>query len=364
MKKKAATYHEIARRAGVSIGTVDRVLNKRGRVAPNTEKRVQQAVKDLNYTKNIIASTLKRGKRYVFGVVIPRETDEAAFWKLPADGIRAAEMELERYQVHTVFYPYVLLSEQSFLNQTKKALEDGIDGLIIVPSGVMHPEIILPHLETACPFTFLDSDIPGAAPVSYVGQHAYDSGFLAGRLMQLFSQSAQTGKTDPVYLTWSTISGSSNIQGRLRGFTSFFTDAKFIHESFNPKSSLFSLQDRAVEIIRRHPEISGIFVSNCFVFPFAEALTKLNNQGRRIPVIGYDLIAENITSLKNGAISCIINQRPFEQGYSSVFTLFRYIVLQQPSSTSIYMPIDIVTKENADYYIQHTKTLPQSFIPA
>ena len=56
------TIREIARRAGVSIGTVDRVIHKRVRVAPETRKRVEALIEELGYTPNPIARHLKRRK--------------------------------------------------------------------------------------------------------------------------------------------------------------------------------------------------------------------------------------------------------------------------------------------------------------
>lgn len=442
-KRKAATYHEIAGLAGVSIGTVDRVMNNRGRVSPDTAKRVRKAVSELGYTKNIFASTLKRGKEYTFGIIMPKETYEASYWKLPAKGIRLAQKELERYPMDTAFYYYDLLDEASFLKQTRQALKDGMDGLVIVPSAVKHPEVIIPYLDDACPYTFLDSLIPGTSPLGYVGQNAFDSGYLAARLMSLLTGIHDADKhlkgesegitNDPqkLFATWSTFTGSSNIQDRVQGFSAFFRERfspgafagssasssagsssgdhteqssspaafgespfssipatgniseirklrrsetigniQLLHHTFNPAASTEELEAGASAFLAEHPDLSGIFVSNCYVFPFSRAVSaaestvsaksvssasaeKKEKREGSLPIIGYDLIPENVEGLKDGTISFIINQRPFEQGYTSILSLFKNIVLQQPLREQIFMPIDIVTRENVDYYTQH-----------
>ena len=74
---------DIAERAGVSTGTVDRVLHDRGNVSPKARQLVLRAMEDLNYQRNRIASALAYNKTRRIAVLIPeggrKSTD--AFWK-------------------------------------------------------------------------------------------------------------------------------------------------------------------------------------------------------------------------------------------------------------------------------------------
>ena len=56
----AATIHDIAREAGVSIATVSKVINNKAHVSPNTRKRVKQVMEQLRYTPNASAANLAR----------------------------------------------------------------------------------------------------------------------------------------------------------------------------------------------------------------------------------------------------------------------------------------------------------------
>ena len=56
----AATIHDIAREAGVSIATVSKVINNKAHVSPNTRKRVMQVMEQLRYTPNASAANLAR----------------------------------------------------------------------------------------------------------------------------------------------------------------------------------------------------------------------------------------------------------------------------------------------------------------
>jgi LacI family transcriptional regulator len=57
-----ATIRDVAALAGVSIATVSRILNGRGTSTPETERRVRQAVRELRYTVNRTARSLKTGR--------------------------------------------------------------------------------------------------------------------------------------------------------------------------------------------------------------------------------------------------------------------------------------------------------------
>ena len=64
-----ATINDVARRAGVSMKTVSRVLNKEPNVAVNTRERVEQIAKDLNYTPNFAARGLASSKSYLLALM-------------------------------------------------------------------------------------------------------------------------------------------------------------------------------------------------------------------------------------------------------------------------------------------------------
>ena len=109
MKKEAneqmAGVKEIARRANVSIATVDRVIHNRTGVSEKTKNRINKIIGDLNYQPNLLARPLASRKVFDFAVLIPHISDESDYWSAPLQGIEKAAAELE--QVRMNIHPFL-----------------------------------------------------------------------------------------------------------------------------------------------------------------------------------------------------------------------------------------------------------------
>ena len=71
---------DIAERAGVSVGTVDRVLHDRPNVSKPAREKVERALKEMNYQPNVYASALAYNRTYKFALLIPKHESEA-YWE-------------------------------------------------------------------------------------------------------------------------------------------------------------------------------------------------------------------------------------------------------------------------------------------
>ncbi|NQT59305.1 MAG: LacI family DNA-binding transcriptional regulator [Bacteroidetes bacterium] len=355
MKSKPVTLHQIAKAAGVSIGTVDRALNNRGRVAPETKERVLDAVQELGYTRNIIASSLSRNRPFCFSVIMPEPEGDAGYWKMPASGIRTAAEELAQFNVQVSLHFYSILSNNSFSKCIQTALKKEADGLLIAPSGIINPDLLVNMIPRDIPYVFFDSIAEKLNPISSIGQDAVRSGELAARLMSILT------KTRGKLLIMLPVTGPSHIRSRVEKFTQAAKNTGFhqiVHETFNPTDSTENLIDLGCSILKKHKP-AGIFVTNSFTYVFAEAKQQVFPD-LPIPLIGYDLIQENVHYLSTGVIDFLLSQRPFEQGYLGIMTLFRSIVLKEFVQESVLLPIDIITKESVDNYVQHIPIFPHS----
>ena len=70
-RRNKATIVDVAKKAGVAISTVSHVLNHTAPISEETQKRVQQAILDLDYTPNMLARNLRQKYSNVIGVIVP-----------------------------------------------------------------------------------------------------------------------------------------------------------------------------------------------------------------------------------------------------------------------------------------------------
>ena len=89
---------DIALRAGVSVGTVDRVLHNRPNVSKPAKEKVELALKEMNYQPNVYASALAYNKSYTFYIIMP-EHDSEAYWEEIEEGTLKAMETMRDFNI-------------------------------------------------------------------------------------------------------------------------------------------------------------------------------------------------------------------------------------------------------------------------
>jgi LacI family transcriptional regulator len=350
---KKITIKDIAQLAGVSIGTVDRVIHNRGEVSNKTREKILKITKTLNFQPDVLASTLASKKTVKFAVIMPAADHESSFWKIPNTGIDKALQEISHYGVILNKYLFNISDKSSFLKEAQKALNEKPDGLLIAPSFQKEAsEFVQICTDKHIPYAFFNSSLNNLNPICFVGQDAMQSGRVAAKLMDY---GIEAGSDVLLISILSFLKNNNHILARKQGFHEYFENKK------ERNINLISLDIDSINIgnvyeaLRKafvlNPDIKGIFVTNSRVFHIARFIEaeKLNN----IKLIGYDLTAENIPYLEKDIITFLINQKPVEQAYRAIFSLFNKIVLKKEVPKEILLPIDIVTKENLKYYEEY-----------
>lgn len=104
---------DIAERAGVSVGTVDRVLHNRPNVSKTALEKVNKALKEMDYKPNMYASALAYNKQYSFFMMIPKHEQEA-YWEEIEEGAMK-DMEARRdFHINVTILYYERYNQQSF----------------------------------------------------------------------------------------------------------------------------------------------------------------------------------------------------------------------------------------------------------
>ncbi len=343
------TISEIAKLAQVSIGTVDRVLHKRGRVAPQTIKKVMEIVEEHGYQPNTYARNLKLSKQYSIGVLLPLLHSEYGYWNLIYEGIVKAAKELSPLAVKIDMLEFDRSAQGSLLERGSLLLKKNVDALLLAPVVPDEAQQLLasyPHLD----YAFIDSPLPNACAVSSVVQNPFQGGYLAGRMMHLLSPQGGT------LLAIQTHRNAYNSLERVRGFFEYFSGKEQYHP-FELEIKLNGNPERQLQdFYREHSDVCGIFVVNDAIHRIAQMIALLGRKSQTT-MIGYDLIDQNRKAMLNGNVDCLISQRPEYQGYTAIYQLYRKGLLNQIPEASICVPIDIILPENlmdVKAYCYHT----------
>ncbi|MGH0053194.1 MAG: LacI family DNA-binding transcriptional regulator [Sphaerochaetaceae bacterium] len=333
------TITDIARIANVSIGTVDRVLHKRGRVAPKTAEKILSIIEEYGYQPNTYARNLKLSKQFTIGVLLPLLHSEYGYWNLMYEGILKAAKELAPLAVNIDMLEFDRTKKGSLLQQSKRLLEKSVDALLMAPVVPDEAKILLtdhPSLD----YAFIDSPLPDTNPICSVIQNPYKGGFLAGRMMHLLQPKGGS------LLVVQTHRAAYNSSERARGFFSYFADkqeyqAYDMEVRFGDQYTIGMLD----AFYRNHPDMQGIFVVNDAIHRIAEMVVLLGRKSQTV-MIGYDAIEQNRKAMKNKQVDCLLSQRPEFQGYTAIYQLYRKGLLSQIPESTISVPIDIILPEN------------------
>jgi LacI family transcriptional regulator len=337
------TVHEIAALAGVSIGTVDRVLHKRGRVSEATRTRVEGIIEQYQFTPNPIARRLKRARPYRFFALIPRRDQDAGYWGQITAGIEQAASEIKLFGVETEIIEYDRYDTKAFEMASEAVNAGKPEGLLFAP--IMQKRT-RPFVEKICaekiPVVFVDADMPETSPLCVIGQDSFSGGYLAGRLFHLFA-----GNVSMPAAVLDAHGDDYNITRRREGFLSYAEKNGFpvIVREYSDYGGGDISVEKIAQFLGDHRDLSGIFITNSMAHRVAEAVKQ---QKRKEPflLVGYDLIPSNRRLLLEGRIDAIISQRPEEQGREALLTLFRSVAMEQAVETRREMPLDVYIKEN------------------
>lgn len=336
-----ATIKEIATLAGVSRGTVDRVLNHRGDVNPQTEEKILQIIRELDYKPNKAGIVLAAQKKNLkLGVVLLGIGNP--FFDDVLLGVHEKAQELEGYNC-SVLIRQTEYSLQQQLDAIDSLLAEGIGGLAISPYNDRAVREKIDSLyEQGIPVVTLNTDIENSSRIAYVGSNFYRSGEAAAGLMRLMTR-------DEVRV--GIVSGSQNIlchTERIAGFTHVINSypniriADIVNNNDDDKVSC----QLTKKLLADHPEINAFYFTAGGVFGGCQAIES-SERKNDMTVITNDMVPTTREYMQKGLIAATICQQPFQQGSQPLALLFTYLTTgETPSSEHNYVDVDIRIREN------------------
>ncbi|MBQ4279309.1 MAG: LacI family DNA-binding transcriptional regulator [Rikenellaceae bacterium] len=346
---KKITIKDVARMAGVSKGTVDRVLHNRGEVSQASKERVLEVIRKIDYKPNIYASMLASKKSYRFVCLIPGFRP-GEYWEMVHKDIQKA-IERTRnfsYEIEVVFYNQFEL--ESFRDACRKVLETPPDAVLLAP--IFRDSTVAFTAELGrlqIPFVYIDSKIDHTNYLAYFGMPLYESGYLAASLLLKHQQVTELAN---FRLERGGGPQDNPTLARREGFLTYVKennpDLQIYNAFLKPYDPVQNLRTLDT-FFDEHPDVKHIVMFNSRVHLISEYLESHGLHDK--VVLGYDLLGRNIEGLKKGVVDYIIAQRTETQVYRGIMAMIEYFAFKKsPVSHDNFMSLDIITKDNLTFY--------------
>ncbi|MCW9707911.1 LacI family DNA-binding transcriptional regulator [Fodinibius salsisoli] len=354
-KNQNIRIKDIARMAGVSVGTVDRVIHDRGNVSSESERKVKAILKKTNYSPNPIAQSLGAKKEYQISVMLPNpEQDE--YWELSNKGVLQAQREWKSYNIDININNFDLERSESFSENIQKLLETKPHAVLTAPIFFDESITFFEKLdEVDIPYilvnTELNPQIKKYNPLCIIGQNHHQSGRVAAELIHISLH--EPGQLAVMHIH-ENVENSIHLKEKEEGFRNYF--AEFGNDDFEISTFSFldekrSFEEQIGECIAQQ-DLKGIFVpTSSGTYLTARALGKHHKQQTKL--VGYDLLEENIHFLKAGTIDFLINQDPRHQALQGLRYLVNHLLLKIPPPTDDLLPLDIITRQNYTSFLNN-----------
>ena len=341
---------DIAKMADVSVGTVDRVIHGRSGVSEASKKRVEEILKQLDYQPNMYASALASNKKYTFICLLPEHL-EGEYWTAVEIGIHEAIATYSDFNTSVKINYYDPYDYHSFVNASEAILALQPDGVMVAPTAPQYTKGFTDQLQALdIPYIYIDSNIKEEPALSFYGQNSHQSGYFAARMLMLLA-----GEDAQEIVIFRKINegivGSNQQERREIGFREYM-------QEHHPACRIWELDLHAKrdsedtlmldEFFQEHPTVKNGITFNSKAYIIGEYLLK--KQKKDFNLMGYDLLQRNVDCLKQGSIFFLIAQQPTLQGFDGIKALCEYLILKKEITRENFMPIDLLTKENIEFY--------------
>ena len=315
------TVEMVAKMAGVSRGTVDRVLHHRGEVKSETAERVRQVMRELDFQPNTLGRAFSIAKkRNRIGIFLSaREPD---FQEQIKQGIEDGVAYAQQHGIEAVIEVVSPDDEPLYLQKIDEMIASEVQGIVLrgIESKAFDERLQILKNQGIPVFAY-NQDVRPALRNCYVGIDSCRAGKCAALLMR------QISPPDGYALIVGVTPQHKDSEKRIEGFLEQWGLApkassgyRIIYgEGYHDVAYV-----RTRDVLNEMPNITGIFVSGAGLSGVAQAVYERGTADVQ-KVVGFDATQRNITYMKNGTVQFLIDQSPYQQGYKAVQLLVDYL---------------------------------------
>ncbi|ACZ09891.1 Degradation activator [Sebaldella termitidis] len=329
--KGKLSIKDIAKRAGVSIATVSRVLNKNGRYSRETEEKILKIIEESGYRRNVNAKSLRTKKTQTIGVIVPDITNEF-FAKI----IQSVERNAMKYD-YSVFVCNTDEDEAREQMQVKNLLEKFVDGIIYISGKTKSGEEVEENI--GIPVVYIDRYI--SASKMYVQSDNKEGGYLATK--ELLSAGCEN------IMIIKDFRQISSIISRYEGYKMALKEAgKSVDENLIHNVDHVNYEEAkkgVLEKINNGIKFDGIFATNDWMA--IGAISALREREIKIPeevkIVGFDNMS--ISEITSPSITTI-HQDSEKLGEYATEILMGIILKDETDVKNISVPVKLVKRNS------------------
>ncbi|MCO5731807.1 LacI family DNA-binding transcriptional regulator [Rhizobium sp. SSA_523] len=341
------TVHDIAAYAGVSLATVDRVLNGRAGVRAVTRARVEEAVKALGFVRDLAAANLAKGRIYSFAFILP--DNDNSFMRALRSEVEDAAGRGARERMQIRLHAVPAFDPQALTAALEQILAEAPDGVAFVAIDAPQVRNAADRLiEAGIAVVTLVSDLGTAHRRHFAGIDNMAAGRTAGTLISRFIGQ----RPGPVLA----LAGSLMVRDHRERLEGFFS----VTHSVLGKGRLLPVvegrDDPAVterlvqEALARHPDLAGIYsagAGNRGIIGALDRRLSAAPAGRERPVvILHELTPVTRDALSRDVIDAVLNQDPGHEVRSALRVLKAQVEGAAVIEAQERIRIDIFLKDN------------------
>ncbi|WP_244564729.1 LacI family DNA-binding transcriptional regulator [Rhizobium sullae] len=332
------TARDLAAAAGVSLSTVDRVLNNRGGVSEDKERRVLEYARKLK-----IDRALNQRAARTLRIAVLLQSRANPFHAAVQDSFEAANRDFLQYNLQFQVY-HIDPTRPAATVALTNALSLRCDGLVIVsPQNEDIAAALRAFGRNGKPVITLATDIRDAERYAYVGPDNRKAGRVAGDLMGRL-----LGKEGGEIVVISGMLSMIGHEEREMGFRAVLRERYPLCKVAEVLESM-ERGERAGDLVFNaligNPRIRGIYNASAGARSVASAMNAL---GRRsdIVFITHELTDERRQLMREGMIDAIIDQNPVVEVRTAVEALAAYFRRKDEPPISLMTPIQVHMIEN------------------
>ena len=313
-----ATIKMIAEKAGVSIGTVDRVLHDRPYVKAEVRMRILQVMEELDYRPNRMASALAMSGTPRHLTVIQPAWTGYVLEEMTAGVARFREKRRD-YNVSVSIAEYPKRDVQTCLQKIDEAVRNGAQAIALCSADCQEMRVKLAELaERKIPVVTFNSDIEDSARLCYVGEDAHHAGRVAGEIAFKFLR-----KGDRPLAAYAGPSYAGH-KARMEGFLERLEELGFLRENCHVVATHDDYDETYAAVrkaLEENPELPYIYMANSSVPACVKAIEDCGASGR-VRVLSHDCNPEICQFLREGKVDFTIDQDLAYQSYQALSLLF------------------------------------------